>query len=87
MNALYCRIVYLPILKRFGAVSLRIYAGDHRPPHFHLVSADEQVLVRIRDLAILAGEMSGGDMREALAWAKANRDWLLLQWCQLNERG
>jgi hypothetical protein len=25
----------MPTLQRFGTVSIRIYADDHRPPHFH----------------------------------------------------
>jgi len=30
----------MPTLHRFGAVSVRIYADDHRPPHFHIVAPD-----------------------------------------------
>ncbi len=30
----------MPTLQRFGAVSLRIYADDHRLPHFHVVGPD-----------------------------------------------
>jgi hypothetical protein len=26
----------MPTLQRFGAVSVRMYADDHRPPHFHI---------------------------------------------------
>lgn len=35
----------MPTLHRFGAASVRIYADDHRPPHFHIVAPDFQVLV------------------------------------------
>jgi hypothetical protein len=33
----------MPTLQRFGAASVRIYADDHRPPHFHIVAPDFQV--------------------------------------------
>ena len=46
----------MPTVQRFGAVSVRIYADDHRPPHFHIVAPDFQVLVRISDLQVIAGE-------------------------------
>ena len=46
----------MPTLQRFGAVSVRMYADDHRPPHFHIVAPDFQVLVRISDLTVIAGE-------------------------------
>ena len=37
----------MPTLHHFGAVSVRMYADDHRPPHFHIVAPDFQVLVRV----------------------------------------
>jgi hypothetical protein len=40
----------MPVLQRFGAVSIRLYADDRRPPHFHIVSPEFQVLVQISDL-------------------------------------
>jgi len=42
----------MPTLQRFGAVSVRMCADDHRPPHFQIVSPDFQVLVRISDLRV-----------------------------------
>jgi hypothetical protein len=45
----------MPVLQRFGAVSLRMYADDHHPPHFHIVGPEFQVLVRISDLTVIAG--------------------------------
>ncbi|WP_425351471.1 DUF4160 domain-containing protein [Methylocystis bryophila] len=37
-----------------------MYADDHRPPHFHIVAPDFQVLVRISDLAVIAGRPKPG---------------------------
>lgn len=76
----------MPVLQRFGAVSIRMYADDHRPPHFHIVSADFQVLVRISDLAVIAGDARPGEIAEALAWARIHQEFLALQWAELNER-
>ncbi len=30
----------MPTLQRFGSVSLRMVADDHRPPHFPIVAPD-----------------------------------------------
>lgn len=76
----------MPVLQRFGAVSIRMYADDHRPPHFHIVAPDFQALVRLSDLAVIAGEARAGDLAEALHWARAHRKTLALKWAQLNER-
>jgi len=56
----------MPTLHRVGAVSVRMYADDHRPPHFHIVAPDFQVLVRISDLTVIAGDARPA---EVIAWA------------------
>ncbi len=76
----------MPTFQRFGAVSVRMYADDHRPPHFHIVALDFQVLVRISDLTVIAGEARASDIAEALAWARTHRETLALRWAELNER-
>jgi hypothetical protein len=77
----------MPTLQRFGAVSVRMYADDHRPPHFHIVSPDFQVLVRISDMTVIAGEARPAEIAEALSWARGQREALALKWTELNERG
>ena len=76
----------MPTIQRFGSLLLRMYADD-RPPHFHIVSPDFQVLVRISDLAVIAGEARPAQIAEALAWAREHREYLALRWAELNERG
>ncbi|HEX3953217.1 MAG TPA: DUF4160 domain-containing protein [Stellaceae bacterium] len=77
----------MPTLQCFGRLSVRMYADDHRPPHFHIVGADVHVLVRISDLTVIAGEARPAQIAEALAWAQTNRARLELSWAELNERG
>jgi len=77
----------MPTIKRFGTLAIKMYADDHHPPHFHLVSAEHQVLVRISDLAVLEGRARPGWGAEALEWAGTNRDELMAIWQKLNERG
>jgi hypothetical protein len=76
----------MPTLQRFGAVSVRMYADDHRPPHFHIVAPEFQVLVRGSDLAVIAGEARPNQIAEALAWAQTQQESLALKWAELNER-
>jgi hypothetical protein len=76
----------MPTLRRFGSVSVRMYADDHRPPHFHIVGPDFQVLARVSDLGIIAGKARPGQIAEAMAWAAEHRDMLVLKWAELNER-
>lgn len=76
----------MPTLQRFGSISVRMYADEHRPPHFHIVGPDFQVVVRIADLAIIAGRARRGQIGAALEWAAAHREMLALKWVELTER-
>lgn len=76
----------MPTLQRFGSVSVRMYSDDHRPPHFHIVGPDFQVLVRISDFAIIAGKARPAQIAETMAWAAEYREMLALKWAELNER-
>ena len=53
----------------------------------HIVGPDFQVLVRISDLTVIAGEARQTQIAEALAWAQAHQETLALKWAELNERG
>jgi hypothetical protein len=77
----------MPTLERFGTVSVRMYADDHRPPHFHIVAPGFQVLVRIDDLAVIAGQARPSQIAEPLAWAASKQAFLRAKWAELNERG
>lgn len=77
----------MPILQRFGSVSICMYADDHRPPHFHIVAPDFQVLVRISDFVVIAGDARPTQIAEALAWAQEHQNMLALEWVERNERG
>jgi len=76
----------MPTLQRFGSVTLRMYADDHHPPHFHIVAPDFQALVRISDFAVIAGDARPTQTAEALAWAREHRQALAVKWAELNER-
>lgn len=57
----------MPTLQRFGSVSVRMYADDRRPPHFHIVGPDFQALAPISELTVIAGDARPAEIAEALA--------------------
>lgn len=79
----------MPTLQRFGAVKVCMYADDHRPPHFHVVGPDFQLLVRISDLTVMVtrGDVRPSQIAEAIGWARDNAEGLAVKWVELNERG
>ena len=63
-----------------------MYFADHRPPHFHVITRDdERIVVRIDTLQIWAGEAEPRDIADALAWAAANRAEPLARWQEYSE--
>jgi hypothetical protein len=76
----------MPTLVRIGNIAIRMFADDHHPPHFHIVTPDHQAAVGIADLVMIAGEIDRRSLETALAWAAENRSLLEREWRRLNER-
>ncbi|WP_371734247.1 DUF4160 domain-containing protein [Acidisphaera sp. S103] len=57
-------------------------------PHFHAVAGDDEMLVRIADLEVMAGSLSPALRRTILAWAADHQDSLALAWvrCRQGEK-
>lgn len=75
----------MPIISVFLGLTVRMYFGDHPPPHIHVSYQGFEALVRISDGALIAGDLPkrplsllrewldlrGNDIMEN--WAKAER--------------
>lgn len=70
----------MPVLKRFGNFAIRMYFKDENPPHVHVVGADFEAKVAIRNASIIQGDMPARVEKVALAWVAANRSLLLSEW-------
>lgn len=77
----------MPVLFRSGRLVLRMYADDHRPPHFHIAGPSFEVIVQISDLTVVAGIARSKQIEPAMAWARKNKALLQEKWIALNERG
>lgn len=73
----------MPRLARFANSEIAMFFADHNPPHFHVLGRDGAAQVSIETLEVIA--ISGRvDLRDALAWAEANRDVLRAKWDELS---
>ena len=73
-------------IRKFSNTDLRINADDHNPPHFHILGPGFQVSVDIATMEISAGEARPRDIREAMNWARENRDFLMSEWVRITAR-
>lgn len=74
----------MPTVVVLGGVKIAVYAGDHNPPHFHVLAADGEALVTIVGLRVLAGDLPPRKLRRALEWARKNTSLLADVWTRLN---
>ncbi|MEH2471157.1 hypothetical protein V1281_007656 [Nitrobacteraceae bacterium AZCC 2161] len=72
-------------LHQIGNTIIRVYANEHLPPHFHIVSPDDQALVEIETLTVLVGIL-GNNGKAALKWASANIEAIKTEWNRINPR-
>jgi hypothetical protein len=62
-----------------------MYAGDHNPPHFHVLANDgSEALVELVSLRVIDGALRQAVLKEALAWASQNVQRMATKWKELN---
>ena len=73
-------------LHQIGNAMIRVYANDHLPAHFHIITPDHEALVDLATMRVLRGTISGANGTIALAWAVANRAAVVAEWNRINPR-
>ncbi len=74
----------MPILQRFDNTRVLMYLDDHPQPHVHVRLKDgRDCTVDLDDFGI-QGRVAEREIRDALAWVKAHREFLLEQWRRFN---
>lgn len=75
----------MPELSRFYGIIIRMYFADHAPPHFHAFYGDEEVVIDIRQLAIVRGSFSPRAFGLLMEWASIHQSDLLAAWDQASK--
>lgn len=78
----------MPVVAVVAGVAIKLYFRDHEPAHFHAEAPDgQEMLVRISDLAVIAGRLPPAQRRAVLEWAEAHKGELALAWlrCRQNQ--
>lgn len=71
---------------RKDGFKIEVRGGEHNPPHFHVTSADADLMIDLRTFKILRGEGPRKVAEAAIAWVKDHQDELLKKWSELNEQ-
>lgn len=63
----------MPEISRFYGIVIRIFYGDHPPPHFHAVYGDEIAKIDIETLRVIDGRLPPRAQALTLEWAKLHQ--------------
>jgi hypothetical protein len=70
----------MPELSRFYGIIIRMFYGDHAPPHFHAAYQGDEIKVNINTLEVTEGKMSRRAQALVLEWAALHREELRQAW-------
>jgi hypothetical protein len=70
----------MPIISTFFGIIIRMYFGDHNPPHFHVEFQGEKATFTF-DGRLRSGNISSGTARKLVRdWAHRHRLELMINW-------
>jgi hypothetical protein len=70
----------MPEIARFYGIVIKLFFGDHPPPHFHAVYGEYIGLFDISSLEMIEGDLPRRARNLVLEWAKRNQSELLDMW-------
>ncbi len=75
----------MPELSRFYGIVIKMYFGDHAPPHFHAEYGDKEALIDIGTLSAFAGWLPPRASSLVREWAELHQDELRAAWEKASE--
>ncbi len=70
----------MPEITRFYGIVIKLFFGDHPPPHFHAVYGEYIGLFSIDTLEIIEGDLPNRAKKLVIEWANINREELKRMW-------
>ncbi|MCC7354363.1 MAG: DUF4160 domain-containing protein [Anaerolineae bacterium] len=70
----------MPEISRFFGISIKMYFGDHAPPHFHAEYEEHKTVIDIHTLVVIGGYLPPRAMGMVIEWASQHREELLALW-------
>lgn len=70
----------MPEISRFYGIIIRMYPGDHPPPHFHAIYGEHEAFVDIETGHILHGYIPRTALRLVQTWTEQHRTELRELW-------
>lgn len=70
----------MPEITRFYGIIIKLFFGDHPPPHFHAVYGEHNALFNIETLEMIEGDLPPRAKKLILEWAAEYQAELSKMW-------
>lgn len=70
----------MPEIARFYGIIIKLFFGDHPPPHFHAVYSEHVGLFNIETLEMIEGDLPNRAKKLVLEWATTYKGELQYMW-------
>jgi len=70
----------MPEISRFFGITIKMFYGEHAPPHFHAEYAEYKAMVDIHALIIIGGHLPPRVLGMVIEWASQHQRELLELW-------
>lgn len=70
----------MPEISRFLGIVIKMFYGDHSPPHFHAVYGDYDASFSIETLEVMEGKLPPRVKGLVIEWATQHQDELMENW-------
>lgn len=70
----------MPEISRFYGIVIKMYFGDHAPPHFHAEYAEDRAVIGIETLALIGGRLPPRALGLVAEWTALHQDELRQAW-------
>ena len=70
----------MPEITRFYGIIIKLFFGDHPPPHFHAVYGEYLALFDINSLTVIEGDLPPRARKLVLEWAEIYQAELKTIW-------
>ncbi len=77
----------MPVISSFYGILIKMYFGDHVPPHFHAAYGEFEAQIRISDFGIEAGYLPPKALSLVVEWASIHQEEIFKNWEKMSEGG
>lgn len=76
----------MPTISAFYGILIRMYFGDHPPPHFHVRYGEHKARFAVPSGELIDGELPARATRLVREWAALHEDELQENWSRCEQR-